>query len=68
MCLYSFTSDADVERHYALIHNKVGREGNPFGFKCKFVEEGKSCGLVFPTKYFLTKHRKDSGHMIRQTS
>ena len=66
MCFHSFTSDADVERHYALIHNKTGREGNPFGHSCKFLVEEVMCNLVFPTIYFLGKHKREIGHLTKQ--
>ena len=66
-CLYVFKSDADCERHMKIIHGKKGQEANPFGKKCNFMIDKKTkCGLVFPTQWYLTKHKRENGHFMER--
>ena len=61
-----FKSDADVARHYGILHEKFGREANPFGVVCKFVtESGVVCGKKFATQYYLNKHKSEEEHFSR---
>ena len=59
-----FKSLADIERHMGIIHGATGAELNPFGYICKFEVEGKTCGKVFSTPYYLGKHKKQESHQV----
>lgn len=50
-CLYAFKSDADVERHLKIIHDKHGKDTFPFPVKCPFKDGVEFCNKVFETKY-----------------
>lgn len=64
-CLYCFKSGADSEKHMKLIHDKVGREARPLGFPCNFIKtDGKSCGQVFESAWYLTKHKRQEVHFV----
>ena len=65
-CLYVFKSQADIERHMAIIHGAEGHLLNPFGYLCKFEVDGKICGQVFKTPYYLGKHKKQENHQCNK--
>ena len=47
-----------------LIHGKSGKEANPLGHTCNHVIAGVVCGQVFETPWFLTRHKKETGHFV----
>ena len=65
-CLYVFKSKADSVRHMKLIHKKRGREAHPMGFTCNFKVNGTVCGEKFDTYHYLSRHKNESGHIVRR--
>ena len=66
-CFNVFKNKTDAERHDRIFHDDPGlrqRIDELFeGLKCKFKDdEGNECGLVFSSKHYLQKHRKNESH------
>jgi hypothetical protein len=75
-CNWVFTSKTEREKHEILVHPTARKADMDHArsvqsttvptadavFICKHDVDGKSCGLQFSTKYFLTKHKDEKGH------
>ena len=62
-CLVTYKSEADAERHARLAHDKKHAD---ILYLCKFKIDGKACGASFKSKWFLTRHKDQTGHIIRR--
>ena len=60
-CFTTFKSRKDGERHSRLAHNIVQVQTE---FPCNFKVNGKTCGQVFESAYFLQKHKNLTGHKV----
>lgn len=64
-CNFVFTSVADKERHWALLHN--GRPTKSFKtgqHKCHFIANGHPCNAIFDTQHRLNLHKEHTGHKL----
>ena len=71
-CSYTYTSQADKERHLKLIHCLRGRtftnaSGGP-GFMCNYLQpsNGEICTEVFSSKYQRLQHKKKCQHINKR--
>jgi hypothetical protein len=71
-CMYIFMSKADKTRHDMMCHSSrkhrmdEDQDKSPAAIVCHFVTDEGECGLVFPTRYKLSKHRDQSGHKMKR--
>ena len=56
-CLITFKTKADSDRHFRLMHKNRNNPNNPLGRVSMFEENNVVCGQVFPTNWYLKKHK-----------
>lgn len=65
---FLFISEADMERHWVLIHGGFPTHSYKNRPKiCKFKKmDGTICGESFVSQYFLNHHKKQQDHMMKR--
>lgn len=71
-CRYIFSSKADKTRHMMMCHHNWKSKAcddvpadRPV-VKCYFVTDDGECGLIFSTRYQLSKHQDQTGHKMKR--